>query len=70
MFKQLAQIVSIIKQHARDYMQDIFSVIRVSRPLSNQDTIRTDSSVLNSELSSFQRLLSIQMWYLGQIQVS
>ena len=29
MFKQLAQIVSIIKQHARDYMQDIFSVIRV-----------------------------------------
>ena len=31
MFKQLAQIVSIIKQHARDYMQDIFSVIRVRR---------------------------------------
>ena len=30
MFKQLGQIVSIIKQHARDYMQDIFSVIRVS----------------------------------------
>ena len=29
MFKQLGQIVSIIKQHARDYMQDIFSVIRV-----------------------------------------
>jgi FKBP12-rapamycin complex-associated protein len=28
MFKQLAQIVSIIKQHARDYMQEIFSVIR------------------------------------------
>ena len=29
MFKQLGQIVSIIRQHARDYMQDIFSVIRV-----------------------------------------
>lgn len=30
MFKQLGQIVSIIKQHARDFMQDIFTVIRVS----------------------------------------
>ena len=29
MFQQLGQIISIIKQHARDYMQDVFSVIRV-----------------------------------------
>ena len=30
MFKQLGQIVSIIKQHARDYMPDILAVVRVS----------------------------------------
>ena len=29
MFKELEQIVSIVKQHARDYMPDIFTVIRV-----------------------------------------
>ena len=30
----------------------------------------TDESVLNSEVSSFQRLLSTQMWYLRQMKVS
>ena len=30
MFKQLGQIISIIKQHARDYMPDILAVVRVS----------------------------------------
>ena len=34
--------------------------------LSNQDTIVTDYS----EVSSFQRLLSTQMWHLGQMKVS
>ena len=29
LFKQLGQIVSIIKQHARNYMPEIFSIIRV-----------------------------------------
>ena len=28
-FKQLGQIISIIKQHARDYMPDILVVIKV-----------------------------------------
>ena len=30
----------------------------------------TDKSVLNTEVSSFQRLLSTQMWHLEQIKVS
>ena len=38
--------------------------------ISNQDTIVTDESVLNSEVSSFQRLLSTQMWHLRQMKVS
>lgn len=29
LFKQLGQIMSIIKQHARNYMPEIFSIIRV-----------------------------------------
>jgi hypothetical protein len=29
LFKQLGQIISIIKQHARNYMPEIFSIIRV-----------------------------------------
>ncbi len=30
LFKQLGQIISIIKQHARNYMPEIFAIIRVS----------------------------------------
>ena len=30
MFKQLGQIISIIKQHARRFMPDILTVMRVS----------------------------------------
>ena len=40
------------------------------KPLTNQDTIGSDQGVLNSEVSSFQRLLSTQMWHLGQMKVS
>ena len=29
LFKQLAQLVSIIKQHARNYLADIFAIIKV-----------------------------------------
>ena len=38
--------------------------------LSNQDTIRADLNVLNREVFSIQRLLSTQMWHLGQVKVS
>ena len=38
--------------------------------LSNQDTIRADLNVLNREVSLIQRLLSTQMWHLGQVKVS
>ena len=30
LFQQLGNIISIIKQHARSYMTEIFTVIRVS----------------------------------------
>ena len=38
--------------------------------LSNQDTIRADLNVLNREVFLIQRLLSTQMWHLGQVKVS
>ena len=42
------------------------TVESLSLSLSNQDTVGPDQSVLNSEVSSFQRLLSTQMWHLRQ----
>ena len=43
----------------------IIGHIIIQLNLSNQDTIVPDLSVLNSEVSSIQRLLSTQMWHLG-----
>ena len=44
--------------------------VRNNRNLSNQDIIGPDLSVLNSEVSLIQELLSTQMWLLGQMKVS
>ena len=39
-------------------------------PLSNQDTNGAEESVVVSEVSSFQRLICMQEWYLGWEKVS
>ena len=44
LFQQLGNIISIIKQHARSYMPEIFMVVRVSchRCLTHSQTCRVD----------------------------
>ena len=39
-------------------------------PLSNPDTNGAEESVIVSEVSSFQRLICMQEWYLGWEKVS
>ena len=46
------------------FLGSLFGPLPSVRDYSNLDTIGADSSVLNSEVSLIQRLLSIQMWHL------
>ena len=39
LFQQLGNIISIIKQHARSYMTEIFTVIRVSGDSTHTHTL-------------------------------